>query len=76
MKLTITPTDIVTMIDGVPARLWAGVTEGGVRCEVFVVRIQVRDDADVAEFERALAASPPPREFRPIWAIDALGDPF
>ncbi len=38
----------------VPARLWEGVTAGGIKCHAFITRIAVHKDDDAAEFEKAL----------------------
>jgi hypothetical protein len=60
MKIAIESTDVITRIDGVPVRLWEGVTEDGIPCKVFVHRIAVRDDQDSARFEKELAEQLPP----------------
>jgi hypothetical protein len=38
----------------VPARLWEGTTENGIKCHAFITRIAVHKDDDAAEFEREL----------------------
>jgi len=60
MKVTIMATEKLTNLDGVPVRVWEGVTEGGTACIVFVHRIAVRADEDAAEFERELKERMPP----------------
>lgn len=55
MKVTIESTQDVTDIDGVPVRLWEGVTESGVKCKVFVHRLGVHNDDDAGQFERELS---------------------
>lgn len=60
MKLMIEATDQLTEIDGVPARVWNGTTEGGVECKVFVHRIAVHESADASQFERELKEQMPP----------------
>ena len=54
MKISIEATDKLTRIDGVPVRLWEGITEGGVKCKVFVHRIAVHKTEDSAQFEQEL----------------------
>jgi hypothetical protein len=54
MKITMESTDKITMVAGVPARLWAGVSAGGVPCHVFVHRLAVHEDEQQAEFDREL----------------------
>jgi hypothetical protein len=62
----ITATDVQTRIDGVPVRLWEGVTEEGTPCKVFVHRVAVHNDHDSSRFEKELeeeaaaGASPAP----------------
>jgi hypothetical protein len=60
MKLQIEATEQLTTIDGVPVRLWEGVTESGVCCKVFVHRIAVHNDEDSSQFEHELAEQLPP----------------
>lgn len=38
----------------VPARIWEGETESGIRCHAFITRIAVRADLDSAQFDREL----------------------
>jgi hypothetical protein len=60
MKLTIESTDqIVTVVDektrhSIPARVWEGKTESGIRCFLYVTRIMVHEDDDNSQFEREL----------------------
>jgi hypothetical protein len=58
MKITIENTSkVVTLqINGVevPARIWEGVSEGGVPVMAYVTRITAPRNADCIEFERAL----------------------
>lgn len=61
MKLQIESTDRIVLINGVPARVWEGTTEGGVPCLCFVTRVAVRNDRDSSEFERELLEQGPPR---------------
>lgn len=55
MKITIeSTTQIVNLIDrlsgqGVPARVWEGKTESGVKVVCLIVRIAARADQDLAE---------------------------
>ena len=55
MTITITATDRLTEMDGVPVRVWDGVTANGIPCHVFVHRIAVREDRDCSQFEAELA---------------------
>lgn len=64
VALESTTKTVELLIDGarVPARVWEGVTDKGVRCHAFIVRIAVHKDDDAAEFERDLreCAAPTP----------------
>ena len=38
----------------VPARIWEGTTESGIKCHAFITRIAVHKDDDAAQFEKEL----------------------
>jgi hypothetical protein len=54
MEINITSTDQLTHLDGVPVRVWEGVTADGTKCKVFVHRIAVHEDEDSSLFEAEL----------------------
>lgn len=60
MKITIeSTTQIVNLIDrlsgqGMPARVWEGKTESGVKVVCLIVRIAAQADQDLSEFDREL----------------------
>jgi hypothetical protein len=60
MRITIDATEYITDIDGVPVRVWEGVTERGIPCKVMVHRVAVRDDQDCTQFDRELKETLPP----------------
>lgn len=60
MKITITSTDQLTTMEGVPVRVWEGITESGIACKVFVHRLAVGIDKTADEFERELREQLPP----------------
>ena len=60
MKITMEATAALTRLDGVPVRLWEGVTEQGTKCKVFVHRIAVHNDENAEDFERELQEQLPP----------------
>ncbi len=64
MKVTAESTSrIVTLVvDGadVPARVWEATTERGVKCHLYVTRVQVDRSLDCGEFERELREQRPP----------------
>lgn len=69
MEIQITSTDQITTIDGVPVRLWEGVTANGVRCKVFVHRLAVHNDDDASQFDAELKAQLPPARTMPLSMI-------
>jgi hypothetical protein len=69
MKITITATEKTTTMDGVPVRLWSGVTEDGTPCQVFVHRIAVEAKEDCSRFDRELQEKLPPGRHLPLSMI-------
>ena len=61
MKLTIELTERITVIDGVPVRVWHGLTQSGVPCYVLVHRIAVANECDAAQFDEELIEMARPR---------------
>jgi hypothetical protein len=68
MKAAIESTDVITTVDGQPARVWKGTTEQGTPFLAFIARCTVEDPHDVTEFED-LQSKVPPRE---LHALDVL----
>ena len=54
MKIQMHSTTKIVHLNGVPARIWEGVTEGGVECHVYVTRVAVTKESDTSEFEKEL----------------------
>lgn len=52
MQITLEDTSKVVEFNGVPCRIWEGVTAKGVRVHAYIVRVGVHEDEDYAEFER------------------------
>ena len=69
MQIQIESTDQITHFDGVPCRVWNGVTSDGVECLVFVHRVGVHKDLDNTQFEQQLKEQLPPGRFVPLSAI-------
>jgi hypothetical protein len=64
MRMTIESTDEFVAVEiksggAISARVWRGVTEGGVECQVLVTRVAVHKSADNSAFERELQERPP-----------------
>jgi hypothetical protein len=64
MKITIESTDqIVTLSKGtseIPARVWEGETENGVKVVCLITRIAARKDQDLRQFDAELRECRPP----------------
>lgn len=63
MRITIEKTDQMVTVETrgggtIPARVWKGVTDGGVECQLLVTRIAVHKAADNSAFERELTEPP------------------
>jgi hypothetical protein len=55
MKITIEPTTKMVQINGIPARIWEGVSDSGIPVHCYVTRIAVPKDMDCAQFDRELS---------------------
>lgn len=56
MKIAIESTEKLTRIGGVPCRVWNGVTETGIACELAIPIMRVHHEVNKAEFEAELIA--------------------
>lgn len=54
MKIEIRSTDRIVDVNGVPARVWEGTSEAGVKVICLVARIAVPADQDQQQFQREL----------------------
>ena len=55
MKITIESTSKIVELNGVPARIWEGHTESGIKCHCYITRIAIdKDEPQTEEFEREL----------------------
>lgn len=54
MKITIESTDRIVKASGIDCRLWLGETERGIKIEVLIPRIAVRNGQDTTQFEAEL----------------------
>lgn len=76
MKITIQPTAQIVTVNGHQARVWSGVTETGIPCDLLVARVAVAETAGPeahAAFARELLEKPAPRvstAFDPRFFID------
>jgi hypothetical protein len=63
MRVTLHSTDKVVTIrvngTDVPARIWEGETESGIRCHAFITRIAVHKELDASQFDRELKETQP-----------------
>lgn len=71
MKATLESTDRVIEVNGVPARVWQGVTAAGVPFVALITRVAVHRDADHGEFAAELQEEHAPPEEAAIRAFPA-----
>lgn len=69
MKITIEPTNKLTILNGQSVRVWRGKTDQGVHCEVFVAAVGASTYQDLTEFDEALEEIPAPAEMVPLWNV-------
>lgn len=61
MKIIINSTTLVATLNGVPARIWEGVTESGIPVTCYVTRIAIdKDEPRHEEFSNELDEHAPP----------------
>jgi hypothetical protein len=60
MKITITSTTKIVTFHGLPARIWEGQTESGIKCHAYVTRVAIGEGEDQSQFERELKAQQAP----------------
>lgn len=55
MKVTIESTSKIVQLNGVPARVWEGQTESGIKVLCYITRVAIgKDEPRTEEFEREL----------------------
>jgi len=60
MEMTIHSTDKIVEINGIPTRVWEGVSASGIRVHTYIIRVAVKRGDDVTEFQRELQECIPP----------------
>ena len=60
MEFQVVATDQITNLHGVECRVWDAISEGGLRCRMFVQNICVRDGADSYLLEEQMYEYMPP----------------
>jgi hypothetical protein len=60
MKISIQSTSSIITLNGVPARVWEGQTEGGIEITCFITRVAVKNELDSSELDRELKAQAQP----------------
>lgn len=66
LKLTLTPTEQLLLVDGAMTRVWKGVTADGVECFALVARVTVHNDQDASAFDACLTRTAVPEGMPPI----------
>lgn len=61
MLVQLHSTDKIVHLNGVPARIWEGITDGGIKCHAYITRIACdKDEPSAAVFEQDLQQHRPP----------------
>jgi len=60
MKVTLESTEKIVTVNGVPARIWEGHTESGIRVHAYMTRIAAPETEDLEQFARELQKCRPP----------------
>ncbi len=61
MKIEIESTTKIVKLDGVPARVWEGKTDSGIKVHCFVTRIAIdKNEERMGEFQNELQEQKPP----------------
>lgn len=61
MKAKIESTQKIIEFNGIPARVWEGETESGIKCHFYVTRVAISaDETRTEEFEAELQQQRPP----------------
>lgn len=61
MKITIESTSKIIQVNGVPARVWEGYTESGIKVHCFVTRIAIdKEEPRADEFQEELQETKAP----------------
>lgn len=61
MKAKIESTQKIIEFNGVPARVWEGETDSGIKCHFYITRVSINaDETRTAEFEQELKQQKPP----------------
>jgi hypothetical protein len=62
MRISISSTTKIVKLNGVPARIWQGETESGIKVHCYITRIAIdRDETRTEEFECDLEEHEAPR---------------
>ena len=54
MKIILESTTKIVELNGVPARIWEGETEDGIKLHAYVTRVAVNREQDSSQFEKEL----------------------
>lgn len=54
MTITLSATTKIVEFNGIPARIWEGFSEKGVRCHAYITLIAVDNSEDQSQFESEL----------------------
>lgn len=62
MKQSLESTDKLVTFNNVPARIWEGQSESGIKVQAFLTRIAIQEGENTVQFEKELQQVQPPSE--------------
>lgn len=61
MRVTIESTEKIIEFNGIPARVWEGETESGIKIHCYITRVAINaDESRIDEFQKELQEQKPP----------------
>lgn len=61
MQIQIHSTDKIVTLNNIPARIWEGITDSGVKVHAYITRIAIdKDEPNTEQFEKELQEHRPP----------------
>ena len=75
MKIIIESTTKIVDLNGVPARIWEGATESGIKVHCFVTRIAIdENEPHIEEFTAELQQHNPPTAAMEVYPLSMIID--
>jgi len=72
MKITIESTSTIVELNGIPARIWEGTTDKGITVHAFIIRLGVKKNQNLNDFEKDLQECAAPSAEIAVYPIRLL----